>query len=187
MTVVVAAVGSSCAWMRGDLAVTDENGIQVEAGPKVYRMRWGLVGFSGSIRVAQVVLAELAQLAGDDDDLELSIPKTVGRALRSAGWEGSAVSELPSCEDLQLLIVLRNGRTLVMQGDLGTLAVDGARGYAIGSGTELALGALYASLEARVAPQTAVAVAVDAACRHVASCAWPGATLALELEQAGNL
>ena len=83
----------------------------------------------------------------------------------------SSSHALPKCSDLCLLIVTWNGRLFTVQSDLAILE---SRGFAaIGSGYQVALGAMHAAKAMGANAEKGVKEGVRAACKIISSCAGP--------------
>ena len=95
--------------------------------------------------------------------------EAVEGAMQKAGWNRSGADKLPTCESLTLLIVTRQGRIFTLQSDLAVLK---HRNFAaVGSGYQVALGAMHAARAAGWDAVDVVKSGVKAACDIISTCA----------------
>ena len=120
MTLIAACVGPDAAYMLGDACVTADGLRLVSATPKVARVGPWLVGAAGDAGACTVLLAR-------------PLPTDVAalhQRLRKVAGEWSAMLARPGC--------------LMVADSDGDLELVSAPAWAIGSGAEVALGALAA-------------------------------------------
>lgn len=172
MTIIVAASWNGSAYIGSDQAGTDGWGVQGQHGIKLHQAPFGWLGYTGSYRTIQVVRRALRQVETIDGDGGMEdLVGTIETALHSAGWSRSASGELPKCSDLYLLVVTYSGAIYTVQSDLAFLRHD--HFAAVGSGYQVALGALHVAHDRGAHPAVAVRGALGAACDIIASCAGP--------------
>lgn len=122
MTLIAACVGADSAWMVGDSAVSQEDGIVLcSATPKIAARGGWLVGAAGDAGSCTALLAR----AWPSD------PRALIRALRGVGGEWEA-------------LLARPGALYVADSD-GDLEAISRRYWAIGSGAQVGLGVMAAS------------------------------------------
>ena len=127
MTIVTALVTPEGAWLGADSLASDDELRVTSSSPKVARFRNFLLGFSGGYGAGQQIFAE----AKAKPDL------TLAQFVKSVKVKGG---------DWSLLAVDYSG-VYEVNADKGMVKMQKIRGYsygATGSGTGVALGALYA-------------------------------------------
>ncbi len=172
MTVIVAASWEGQAWIGCDQAGTDYWDTQGNRGTKLYKAPFGWIGYAGSFRTLQAIhrrLRAVTQIV-TDEDME-SLIREIETGLEEAGWSRSKADGLPQCEDLNLLLVTTAGQIWRVQSDLAYLRIP--EFGSIGSGYQVALGAMHASRAARDDAETGAQRGLLAACEIIASCAYP--------------
>lgn len=172
MTVIAAASWDGSTYIGCDQAGTDSWGIQRNHGSKLIVTAFGVVGYSGSYRVAQLIRGPLRALPDVPGERGmLAIVKTIETCLVEGGWTKSAEKGLPKCSDLSLLVAMCGGDIWSVNGDLSFLPCN--EFSAIGSGREIALGSLFASHGSGASAVAAVNMAVRASCAINRDCGFP--------------
>ena len=172
MTIIVATSWGEQTVIGCDQVGTDGWGVQGEHGTKLYKAPFGWVGFTASYRTLQVVhrrLRSVEKIRGEED-MEILVTQ-IASGLQDAGWDRSSSSGLPTCDSLSLLLATFEGDLWTIQSDLAYLRHH--RFAAIGSGYQVALGAMHASHSSGLTAQMGANRGLAAACDVIASCAHP--------------
>ncbi len=180
MSVVAGIEHGTEVWMAADSLISDDNDIVFETNepPKVFEWGGMLLGAVGSFRVGNVIHEAFEPpLLKNEDPLSYMLRRFVP-ALRKV-FDEYDIDTLPKVvdkafariDDWQLMVGLKSaneGRIYIVDEDFSVSRAAG--GYAfIGSGGEVAAGALFATKDTRWKPETRIKRAVAAACKHVAS------------------
>lgn len=172
MTIIAAASWGRAAAIGSDQAGSDGWGLQTVFGSKLAVFPFGVVGFSGSYRTLQAIAPRLFQVQScEDHEGALALVRVIDESLKEAGWSRSRAEGLPKCEDLAFLVLSGGGKIFAVQSDLSVL--QPARYYAIGSGYQVATGALFAT-DGRISAKRAVQTALEASVSHLTTCAGVG-------------
>ncbi len=180
MSVVVGIEHKGEVWMAADSLITeDEITFETSEPPKVFEWNGVLLGACGSFRVGNVIFEyfEPPKIKPDEDPLSFMV-RRFAPALRAVLEENDIDTKYKVVEDGFQLIedwVLMVGLTVAGEGRIYIIDEDfsvsrAADGYAfIGSGGEIAAGALFATKGSKRAPSWRIEKAVEAASKHVAS------------------
>ncbi len=172
MTIIAATSFGKQTFICGDQAGTDGWGTQAAHGTKLYETPFGWLGYTASYRTIQVIhrqLRTVERLRNAEDECRLI--EAIEIAMVGAGWSKTNADKLPKCADLNLLIATWEGRLYTVQSDLALLR---SRHFAaIGSGYQVALGAMHAAKVCGSNPEIAVRLGVRAACDIISTCAKP--------------
>lgn len=182
MTIIAAASWGGETWIGCDQAGTDGNGVQINYGSKVLQYGWGAVGFAASYRLLQAMEKPLGELRGSNGASGIrGLVCRLSEVLKEIGWSQSLERGIPECEDVAMLVAKNSGELFTVHSDLSWLSCENYA--AIGSGDQLALGALHLSYaaydpgvsveEGYVGTCGAVVSAVNAACDLISTCAHP--------------
>lgn len=171
MTAIVGLVHNGTVYIGGDSAGVTGYSMTVRADSKVFTVGPYVMGFTTSFRMGQLIRYALAAPA-PDGDLDRFMATTfidaVRECLKTGGW---ARKDNDREEGGTFLVGVR-GRLFTVWDDYQVAA--GADGYAaVGCGSELALGALFATARTRVRPERRIMVALQAAERFSAGVRGP--------------
>jgi len=168
MTIIAAAEDTTGYWIASD-SQGGSNGTFIELGSKLIRKYNYIIGFSYSYRVRDIIL---------ESD---KFPKTIGSIkgfrkfrdiLKELMLDDGCLVTAGSSETLLhpiSLIVISHSGIYMMEGDYQIHKIE--NGYAsVGSGIEVGLGALKATLATTRSAQQAVEEAVSAAILHNSTC-----------------
>lgn len=146
MTAVVALVENGQVWMGGDRACIGGQEVVIRARPKIGRVGPYLIGTAGASRVGEIGLSLLGppDPPKDPDDLDGFMAVNFAEGLYDAhrrghlDWDEGREGRYDG-----LYLVGVAGRLFIVFGDYATVQVDSFE--AIGSGAQVANGAMYAS------------------------------------------
>lgn len=174
MTCIVAVVAADGAiWMGGDSLGSDGQSALVRSEPKVVRRGAFLFGRSGDLRPTQVLFHAFTPPPHPDGKDALAYLVTdFAKALRQALVEHNVhlKDEEIGCE----VLIGYRGRLFGLECNFGVSEI--ARDYhAVGSGDQVALGALYGTrvMELVLSPERRVRLALEAAAEHVVTVRGP--------------
>lgn len=172
MTIIAATSFGGQTFICGDRAGTDGRDTQGEYGTKLCETPFGWLGYTASYRTIQVIhrqLRTVERLRSIEDEERLI--EAIEGAMVGAGWSKSGADKLPECTDLTLLIATWEGRLYTV---LSNLALLRSRHFAaVGSGYQVALGAMHAAKACKASPEATVRFGVRAACDIISTCARP--------------
>jgi len=161
MTAIVGVVHDGVVHIGGDSAGVGEWTITIRADAKVFVNGPYVMGFTGSFRMGQLLRYALEPPipSGDlDAFMTTTFIDAVRECLRTGGW----MSKENEREDGGTFLVGVSGRLFRIGSDFQV--GESADGYdAVGSGEELALGALHATARSRMSPRKRIEVALSAA------------------------
>jgi ATP-dependent protease HslVU (ClpYQ) peptidase subunit len=164
MTCIVGIVESGKVYIGGESAGVNGYTVTIRSDPKVFRMGDFLIGFTTSFRMGQLIRYTLhAPIIPDGMELfhymVTLFVENVRECLKAGGYaRRDAEQESGGC-----FLVGYAGRLFTIDNDYQV--AESTCGYAaIGSGTEVALGALYATQGG--VPRTRLGVALEAAAQH---------------------
>lgn len=168
MTCIAGIVQDGTVYIGGDSQASSNWSTTTRRDPKVWVDDDWAIGYSGGPRVAQLLRWELERPPlKDEQPLEAYLATEFTKAYRSVLRDGGALKTengIESADDATRLMVGHHGRLFVIHSDFQ--AAETIDGYAsIGSGEDLALGALYATRRHRD-PHRRLRVALQAAERH---------------------
>jgi ATP-dependent protease HslVU (ClpYQ) peptidase subunit len=148
-------------YIGGDSAGVSGYSMTVRADSKVFSVGPYLMGFTTSFRMGQLIryALEAQKPAGDlDRFMATNFIDAVRACLKAGGWAKKDNDR----EEGGTFLVGVHGRLFTVEEDYQVTA--SADGYAaIGCGSELALGALYATARTRMSPKRRVVLALQAA------------------------
>jgi ATP-dependent protease HslVU (ClpYQ) peptidase subunit len=163
MTCIVGVVENDIVWIGGDSAAVAGYEIHARADRKVFRNGPFLFGFTTSFRMGQLLHYAFAAPAHPDDmDVERFMATTFVDAVRACLKQGGYARKEAEQESGGVFLVGYRGRLFVVMNDyqVGELM---AGYHAVGSGSNLALGALHATADLGLAPQERIIRALSAA------------------------
>jgi hypothetical protein len=170
MTVIVGLVDNGSVWVGGDSAGVGPGwSLSIRTDPKVFRSGPYVMGFTSSFRMGQLLRWTLKATApkGDIECFMATVfVDAVRQCLKDGGW-ATKDSEQEKGGDF---LVGVHGRLFTVANDyqVGEAAAPYA---AVGSGADVALGAMYASAGMR--PAARLKTALTAAERHNAGVRGP--------------
>ncbi|GIF63051.1 hypothetical protein Ais01nite_10860 [Asanoa ishikariensis] len=171
MTAIVGLVESDSVYIGGDSAGVSGMSLTVRADAKVFRKKRYLFGFTTSFRMGQLIRYSLT-LPKPTGDLDAFMSTTFIDALRdclkTGGW---AAKENEREEGGTFLVAVRGSLFAIHDDYQVAKAADGFA--AVGSGEQIALGALYATADAGLSPRRRVMSALAAAERYSAGVRGP--------------
>ncbi|NKI68983.1 hypothetical protein GN109_06085 [Collimonas pratensis] len=160
MTAIVAIKHAGIVYIGGDSAGSSNSQIRVRKDCKVHKVGSVIFGFSGSFRVGQL-LAHALQFPARPAGLDAAafMVTLVADAVRECLKVGGC--DIADGSGVEVLIGYQ-GHIFNLQGDYQVEELT--KPYnAIGSGAEIALGALYATEAANMAPEDRIKLALKAA------------------------
>jgi ATP-dependent protease HslVU (ClpYQ) peptidase subunit len=171
MTAIVGLVHDGCVYIGGDSAGVDGYSLTVRADSKVFRNGLFLFGFTTSFRMGQLIRYAL-EPPSPEGDLEHFMAVSFIDAVRSCLKEGGWARKENDREEGGTFLVGVAGRLFAVHEDYQV--AEAADGYAaVGSGEQVALGALYATAGTEMDPGERVLVALRAAERFNAGVRGP--------------
>jgi len=177
VTAIVGLVHQNRVFIGGDSAGVAGLSLTVRADTKVFRNAAYLFGFTTSFRMGQLIHYSF-EPPEPTGDLERFMATTFVDALRSCLKDGGWARKDNEREEGGTFLVGVQGRLFTVHEDYQV--GEGADEYAaVGSGADIALGALYATAGTRMAPRKRVDVALHAAERFSAGVRSPFICLAL--------
>lgn len=175
MTCIAAVVETkkSIIWMGGDAAATGGYGVSLVPNTKVFLHTDGnfIIGCAGSVRAANVIHYKMQLPEPNTDDVMAYMVNGFVESLRDTlKTAGHAVkSDESEYTGVQLLVGFQ-ARLFSIESDYNVREV--VTGYdSIGSGSDLALGALYATIG--MTAKKRISLAMEAAVTHNAACRPP--------------
>jgi ATP-dependent protease HslVU (ClpYQ) peptidase subunit len=167
-TCIVGIVHGSNVWMGCDSMAANEFVKADMRVPKVFRVGEMLVGVCGSLRVRDIVefIALPARLESETSDRAFLVTSYIPQLRVSLKEAGVLDSEEADAFDGGMLMGYR-GKLYQLYSDFAIMEHER---WAVGSGSEFALGSLYSSTGE---PQKRIKTALQAACEFSPSCAPP--------------
>ncbi len=166
MTAIVGLVQQERVYIGGDSAGVAGLSLTVRADTKVFRNGGYLFGFTTSFRMGQLIRHSL-EPPEPTGDLERFMSTTFVDALRTCLKDGGWARKDSDREEGGTFLVGVRGRLFTVHEDYQV--GEGADPYAaVGSGADIALGALFATAGTRMSPRRRVDVALQAAERFSA-------------------
>ena len=165
MTCIVGVVHVGRAWVGGDSAGSGGNTTTIRADAKIFANGPFLFGFTSSFRMGQLLRYALVPPPPPSDPavLDRFMSTTFVDAVRAALKDGGYASKSSEQESGGCFLVALGGRLWSVQSDYQVAAP--ADGYAsVGSGAEVALGALHATVGR--GPEERIGAALAAAAYH---------------------
>ena len=171
MTAIVGLVQSGSIYIGGDSAGVSGTSLTVRADAKVFRKRRYVFGFTTSFRMGQLIRYSLAlpkPVGNLDAFMATTFIDAVRDCLKAGGW---AMKDNEREEGGTFLVGVK-GRLYAVYDDYQVAtAADGFA--AVGSGDQVALGALFATADAGLSPRRRVMSALAAAERFSAGVRGP--------------
>ncbi|GIG89802.1 Ntn hydrolase family protein [Plantactinospora endophytica] len=171
MTAIVGLVHDGVVYIGGDSAGVSGYSMTVRADAKVFRIGPYVFGFTTSFRMGQLIRYALVAPtpAGNlDRFMATTFVNAVRECLKEGGW---AKRDNDREEGGTFLVGVR-GRLFTVEDDYQVGA--SADGYAaVGCGSEIALGALFATARTSMPPKQRVTIALEAAERFSAGVRGP--------------
>lgn len=168
MTCIVGLVEDGAVWIGSDSQCSMGYVTQVLARPKIVRTATYLLGYSGSVRLSNLLQHALTVPPRPEDmEVEAYLSTLFVDALRTLLKEtGVASKDKEREESPGLFLVAIAGRLFRISMDYSV--IETAQGFdAIGSGNEVALGALYATKDLSVPPERRLMEALEAASHYI--------------------
>jgi ATP-dependent protease HslVU (ClpYQ) peptidase subunit len=183
MTAIVGLVQDGTVYIGGDSAGSDGWRLTVRADSKVFRNGRFLFGFTTSFRMGQLIRyglkpPKLKGAAGGgrlDEFMATTFIDAIRDCLKAGGW---AKKEHDREEGGTFLVGVAGQLFTVHEDYQVAKAADSFA--AVGSGEEIALGALYATAHTKLSPRRRVNVALRAAERFSSGVRGPFVCLALK-------
>lgn len=171
MTCIVGLIDNGKVYIGGDSCVSRGYVQQTMSSPKVFRNGHFLIGYSGSLRMAELLRFAFSPPEHPKDiSTERYFATLFADALRTTLKDaGNATKNNEQESSTGYFLVGYQGRLITIEADYSFTEV--ADGWdAIGSGNEVALGAMHATKDMSLIPQKRIELALDAAstyCRGV--------------------
>ena len=163
MTCIVALVEDNTIYMGGDRSASDDISIVSMKTPKVYiRDEW-IYGYAGTIGIGQLI--NYIDLPSPEGDIEKLIRLDICESLKAMIDSHARDTEN---EDTGFLIGAKGRLFEFNVSDWGVLEIDQT---SIGSGSQIALGSLYTSIDNN--PIDRIGMALGAAITYSPSCQGP--------------
>lgn len=179
MTAIAALVSrDGTVWMGGDSATSLGDNVRHDRDPKVARVGEMLVGYAGSGRAGQVLLHHFKppeRKSGLTDLQYLSGPFV--KKLRKLFEDHHEARDVESGDGIHVLVGYRGAVYIFDAGD--GLSATSLNYDAIGSGSDVALGALYATAKIAMRPEKRLRLALEAAAEFKTGVAPPFVILSL--------
>lgn len=175
MTCIVGLVKDNKVWIGGDSAGSDDTSICIRRDPKVFKNNGFLIGYSGSFRFGQLVHYKLIPPdRSEQRDIFEYMVSDFSEAIRTLAKEHGVSKVEDNVEEITNISLL-----IGYQGRLFTLEEDFQIGevineyYAIGGGTDLALGSMYTTKDLKFPPKKRLQIALEASATFSKSVAPP--------------
>ena len=175
MTIIAAAAWGGCGAMVGDRAAANASTYEVmtAAEPKIARYPFGLVGYTASFEVPQILVPVFTDHGTVDSGKGLrDLIGKMREALTGAGWRAESTTGSPAHDGLGLLILSNRGRVVQVSSTFQTNMYR-ERYAAIGCGGSYALGAMHAAKASRGTAAAAALAGGRAAVAHSGFCVGP--------------
>lgn len=180
MTAIVGLVDNGTVYIGGDSAGASGWSLTVRADAKVFFNAGYLFGFTTSYRMGQLIRYAL-QPPEPARDLERFMATTFIDAIRACLKEGGWAKKDNDREEGGTFLVGVRGRLFTVYDDYQV--AEAADGYAaVGSGDDIALGALFATAKGRMRPERRIETALQAAERFSAGVRGPFICLSLSAD-----
>lgn len=175
MTCIVGMVRDNSVWIGGDSAGSDDTSICIRRDPKIFKSNGFLIGYSGSFRFGQLVRYKfIPPDRSDQRDVFEYMVSDFSEAIRILAKDHGVSKVEDNVEEITNISLL-----IGYQGRLFTLEEDFQIGevineyYAIGGGTDLALGSMYTTKDLKYTPKKRLQIALEAAAAFSKSVAPP--------------
>jgi ATP-dependent protease HslVU (ClpYQ) peptidase subunit len=146
MTCIAGIAHEGTVWLAGDSAVSSDWDLTILASAKVCANGPYVLGFTGSLRMAQLLRYSLSPPVPGTADLHEFVCTAFIDAVRACLKDGGWATKDKEQEEGGTFLVGVRGRLFVVSNDYGvTEPVDSYA--AIGCGDQLALGALFATAD----------------------------------------
>lgn len=162
MTIICAASFHGRAWIASDSLYSDEDGGSEEGQSKLLRLPFGVIGVIGTVAQIPIldgILGAFPILQSRRDCLLMAA--LLRTALEEMGVATAGANRLASCLDIDFIIATSQGRLFRVGDDLTPFEVKGL--IAGGSGSAVALGAMWAERKHTAQTQKIVRAGVAAA------------------------
>ena len=163
MTAIVGLVDNGTVYIGGDSAGASGWSLTVRADAKVFFNAGYLFGFTTSYRMGQLIRYAL-QPPEPARDLERFMATTFIDAIRACLKEGGWAKKDNDREEGGTFLVGVRGRLFAIYSDY-QVAEEALDYMAVGSGEDIALGALYATADLGLSPRARMRIALKAAAR----------------------
>jgi hypothetical protein len=131
-------------WIGGDSAATGPNELTIRADPKVFRLGQAVIGYTSSYRFGQLLRYRLDPPDCPDDDVHRYLCTKFVDAVRACLRDGGAARRDAEVESGGAFLLGYRGKLWTIQADYQV--GESLAGYdAVGSGADVARGALFAS------------------------------------------
>lgn len=147
MTCIIGIKTADRIYLGGDSCISSDNLLQTIADPKVWKKGTFVLGSAGSLRVLQIIKYKMKippiNQREPTEYMVTTFVDAMRKALKEAGGAGGAKEENKEEQDNSFLVAFK-GRMFEIDGAYAICEVVDEY-IAIGSGTDYALGALYAT------------------------------------------
>ena len=172
MTCIAGLVKGGSVYIAGDSAASNNaDQLTLRLDKKVFRRQeLGMIlGCTGSIRMCQLLHHVFTPpLPGEEEETERYMTTTFINALRTCFREGGFARKKDEQEEGGYFLVGVCGRLFEIESDYQVgESIDGYA--AIGSGDDIALGALFATRQLDFSPEQRLTLALEAAQHHITS------------------
>jgi ATP-dependent protease HslVU (ClpYQ) peptidase subunit len=173
MTCIAGIVHQGIVFIAGDSAGSTSYQITTRRDPKVFRNGAAVMGCTGSFRLTQLLRYSLKLPAyASGDDLMRYMTIDFINAVRTCLREGGFAEKEKEKEHGGTFLVGIAGRLFYVEGDYQVGESDDDS-YAIGTGDDIAFGALFATRHLGLSPQERLELALQAAQYHIKSVRGP--------------
>lgn len=174
MTCIVGIEHNGKVIMAADSLAANAYSKCVLAEQKIFKVGKFLIGCAGSGRAAQVIKYSLKVANKKSNQTELEyMCKNFAEAARKVIYEGGVIASKDEADLVDSVILIGYmGKLYVMEGDFQILQIETSFA-AIGSGENVALGAMYALQGAPIEPKKKLSIAIQAASYFVPSVGGP--------------
>ena len=169
MTCIVGIIDEKNVWVGGDSAGSANNLLIIRKGSKVFKNKEYLIGFSGSFRMGDVLRYEFKPPTCPTKQINRFIINKFVPELKETLRKTGALSTTESNVDTGLggILIAVNGKLFSIHSDFQV--GESADGFeALGSGNQIALGALSATANFEMDSRTRMKYVLEAAEKHSA-------------------
>ena len=173
MTCIAGIVDSNHIWLGGDSAGTAFSALQIRSDPKVFSNEGYVMGITGSYRMGQLLRYALKMPVYDESiDINKFMVTDFINAVRTCFKDGGYQYTDNGRDSAGTFLVGFHGHLFFIDSDyqVGELYCSYV---AIGAGEDVALGSLYTTRNANIAPRDRIVAALEAAQYHNNTVAGP--------------